>query len=89
MYLGFKADDSEVVFGGINYDKVIPGSKFHYYAVPLIQGNYWEVPAKYLMIGDKTFDISSDTTIVDSGTSVLCLYPSTYTAVEEYLKANV
>lgn len=89
MYLGFKENDSEVMFGGVNSEKVLPGAKFHYYAVPLQQGNYWEVSAKYFMIGDKTFDISSDTTIVDSGTSVLCLYPSTYDIVEEYLKNNV
>ncbi|KAL4487058.1 hypothetical protein ABPG72_001510 [Tetrahymena utriculariae] len=89
IYLGFKKDDSEITFGGINQDKVNPGSNFIYYFVPPIQGMFWEVTVSSLILGSQTFDISSSTTIVDSGTSVLCFETQVFNTVQDFLQKNV
>ncbi|EAR84880.3 eukaryotic aspartyl protease (macronuclear) [Tetrahymena thermophila SB210] len=89
VYLGFKKDDSEITFGGINQDKVNPGSNFIYYLVPPIQAMFWEISVQSLILGSQSYDMSSSTTIVDSGTSVLCFETQTFNNVYEFLKQNV
>ncbi|KAL4436234.1 hypothetical protein ABPG74_015825 [Tetrahymena malaccensis] len=89
IYLGFKKDDSEITFGGINQDKVNPGSNFIYYLVPSLQAQFWEVKVQGLILGSQTYDISTSTTIVDSGTSVLCFENSVFDKVQDFLQQNV
>ena len=71
FYLGFKDDDSELVIGGFNPDKIKPNSNFSYHNV--VSASRWTIVIDKMQLGSTDISLNGAkiNSIVDSGTSLI------------------